>query len=86
MKQPEKKFRAGGMCATIWKNEVQTKEGQTAEYRTVSFERSYKDKDGSWKTTNSLKMNDLPKAAVVLSKAYEFIVLKEQVSAEPAEA
>ena len=70
---PEKKFRAGAISATVWKNK-----GQNGEYSTTSIERCYKDKEDNWQTTNSLRVNDLPKACVVLQKAYEFIVLNEQ--------
>ena len=35
----------------------------------------YKDKKGEWQTTSSLRTNDLTKAAAVLNKAYEYIVL-----------
>ncbi len=73
---PEMKFRAGAICATVWKNAGITKEGQPTEYRTVSFERGYKDRDGEWKSTSSLRVNDLPRAALVLQKAYEYIALK----------
>ena len=49
------------------------------EYRTVSFQRSYKDKkDDTWKTTSSLRLHDLPKATLVLQKAYEYLVMREQ--------
>ena len=72
---PEKKFRAGAVTATIWKN---TSNDGEAEFNTISFERSYKDKNDEWQTTNSLRINDLPKAKLVLEKAYEFLVLKEQ--------
>jgi hypothetical protein len=75
---PMKKFRAGPICATVWNNHAKEGEG---EYKTVSFERSYKDKDGAWKTTSSLRMNDLPKAALVLQKAYEFLALGEEAEA-----
>jgi len=71
---PEKKFRAGAISATVWKNTGQTKEGNETEYKTVSFERSYKDKNDEWKKTSSLRLNDLPKAAAVLSKAYEYLI------------
>lgn len=71
---PLKKFRAGPVVATVWNN--QTKDGES-EYKTVSFERSYKDQEGNWKTTNSLRTNDLPKASLVLQKAYEYIALAE---------
>src|SRR3989338_214579 len=70
---PEKKIRIGAITATIWRNESKSKEGETYTYRTVSFGRSYKDKSGIWQSTNSLRINDLPKASLVLSKAYEFL-------------
>lgn len=75
---PEKKFRASPVTATIWANEVQTKEGETRLFRTISLERSYKDKDGVWKSTNSLRTSDLPKAVLVLNKAYEYISIREE--------
>jgi len=83
--KPEKKFRAGGVAATVWKNEAVDDQGQPREYRTIAFEKSYKDKQGAWKTTNSLNSNDLPKAIVVLSKAYEYLTLKgEMIEVEAA--
>ncbi len=76
---PEKKFRAGAICATIWRNTIKTKDGRDTEVRSVSFERSYKDKEtDEWKTSSSLRTMDLPKAVVVLNKAYEYIVLNSQ--------
>lgn len=77
---PEKKFRAGPITATVWKNQVQTADGEEREFRTVSFDRSYKDKTGNWKNTNSLRVNDLPKAQMVLGKAYEYLALVEHDS------
>ena len=74
--KPEKKFRAGGVSVTIWNNPSSAGEQQT--YKTVTFERSYKDKDSAWKTTHSLRVNDLPKAQVILGKAYEYLVIGEQ--------
>lgn len=74
---PEKRFRASPVTATIWTNEVATKDGEVAMFRTVSLERSYKDKEGRWQNTHSLRATDLPKAILVLQKAYEHISLKE---------
>lgn len=71
---PERKFRAGGVAATIWQNNI-VKDGHEATYRTVSLERSYKDKNNQWQSTSSLRVNDLPRAALVLNKAYEYIAL-----------
>ncbi|MBW2992419.1 hypothetical protein KY345_04345 [Candidatus Woesearchaeota archaeon] len=74
---PEMKFRAGAISATVWQNKGQNKEGQPTEYRTISLERGYKDKNGEWKSTNSFRINDLPRASLVLNEAYRYIVLKE---------
>ena len=71
---PEKKIRAGGISCTIWSNK--TKVGE-AEYKTITFERSYKDAEGTWQTTNGLRVNDLPKAELVLRKAFEYCQLGE---------
>ncbi len=78
MTQPEKKFSAGAVIATVWQNQGTTKEGQAVGYKTVSLQRRYKDKDGNWKNASSFRITDLPKAALVLQKAYEFSVLKER--------
>ena len=74
---PEKKFRAGAIVATRWKNNVE-KEGKTFEFKTVSLERNYKDKNDEWQSTSNLRLNDVPKAVLVLNKAYEYLALKEQ--------
>ena len=69
--QPEKKFRAGAVSATIWKNQ-----GEKGSYNTISLERGYKDKEGKWQKANSLRLNDLPRAAVVLEEAYKYLVMR----------
>ena len=74
---PEKKFRAGAVAATVWRN-TGVRDGQAVEFRTISLNRGYKDKNGEWQNTGSLRLNDLPRAAVVLQKAYEHLVLTEQ--------
>ena len=76
---PEKKFSTGAISATIWKNNgVSKRTGEETEYRTVTLQRRYRDKDGIWQTSNSLRVNDLPKASLVLNKAYEYISLIDQ--------
>jgi len=67
-RMPLKKFRAGAISATIWIED---------NLKTINLERSYTDKDGAWKFTNELRIGDLPKAQLVLSKAYEFLVYRE---------
>ncbi|MCX6710444.1 MAG: hypothetical protein NTV63_05870 [Candidatus Woesearchaeota archaeon] len=74
---PEKKFRAGAISATIWKNKTQQKGNGPSEYRTISLERVYKDKEGTWQNTRSLRILDIPKALLVLNKAYEYLVISD---------
>ena len=78
---PQKKFKAGAVEANIWLNEG-TKEGSPVQFQTISLHRSYKDKTGEWKTTHSLRTSDLPKAILVLNKAYEHVALKDDAIAE----
>ncbi len=73
MSSPIKKFSVGGVQVAVWEN--QSKEGN--QFYTVSLDRRYKDKDDEWKSSNSFKKNDLPKAVLALQKAYEFLALKE---------
>ena len=79
---PEKKFRAGVVSATIWQNKGVGGDGKSITYRTVSFQRSYKDRNGTWQNANSLRINDLPRASVVLQKAYEYIIMNGQGQSE----
>src|SRR3989338_7876969 len=72
---PEKKFSTVVVSATIWKNNGVSRAGQPTEFRTITLQRRY-NKEGEWKSTNSLRINDLPKASLVLQKAYEYIVLR----------
>lgn len=71
MSKPIKKFRAGAVSAAVWENQ-----GEKGSYATISLQRSYKDKE-EWKNTSSLRVNDLPKAMLVLNRAFAYLVLKE---------
>jgi hypothetical protein len=73
--RPEKKFSTGAISAAVWRNNG-VQDGQVTEYRSVTLQRSFKDKAGKWQTTTSLRVNDLPKAALVLSEAYKFLVMR----------
>ena len=72
MSQPEITFRHGPCSASVFSNEYERGE-EKFTVRSVAFQRRYQDKDGNWQTTNSLKVNDIPKACLVLQKAYEFL-------------
>jgi len=76
---PEKKFIASPIAATIWANEAE-KDGKKLTFRTVQLDRVYKDKQGEWQHTNSLRVSDLPKASLVLNKAYEYLAMVDKES------
>ena len=73
--QPEAKFTAGAVSATIWNNPLPENKGT---FNTISLTRTYKDKAGNWQHTPTLRLNDLPKASVVLNKAYEHLLMRSQ--------
>lgn len=74
MGKPEISFKCGSCDAAVFENEITTG-GKTIKVKKVSFQKRYKDSDGEWKNTYSLDVNDIPKAILALSKAYEYIVL-----------
>jgi len=77
MSKPEKRFQSGGIEASIFENEIQHN-GRTTKIKKVAFQKRYKSSQG-WKTTYSLDINDIPKAILVLSKAYEHLVLNSDL-------
>ncbi len=74
--QPEKKFRAGAISATVWKN-TQEKDGKTYDFHSISLTRSYKDQSGAWKHAASFREQDLPKVKLVVGEAFKFLSLKD---------
>lgn len=71
-KSPIAKFSAGSIQVSVWQNE--TKEGNA--FHSVSIQKNYKVGE-QWKSTNSMKLNEIPKAILALQKAYEHLALKE---------
>ena len=81
--RPEKKFRAGTLSITVWKNSM-LKDGKQLDYRTISVGRSYK-KNGAWQNTvASVRVNDLPKLSLMLEEAYKYLIMQPHNSAVEA--
>ncbi len=74
---PETKFRAGTVTATVWSKMVDVNKKKVKFYN-VTFEKSYKDKDDEWQTTNSYGREDLVKLEIVNRKAMEYIFLTKE--------
>tara|TARA_Y100000310_G_scaffold336283_1_gene420394 strand:- start:2802 stop:3080 length:279 start_codon:yes stop_codon:yes gene_type:complete len=81
-KLPEKNFRAGAINVSVWNNEGTSKTGEAYAFKSISLERGYKDKDGNWKNTSSFKSADIPRLALALQKAYEFMVMSKGTNEE----
>jgi hypothetical protein len=76
MAQPEKRFKAGSCEAAVFENEI-TRDGNTITVKKVAIQKRYKTQDDEWKSTHSLDQNDIPKMMLALSKAYEYLTLRE---------
>ena len=79
--KPVEKVRVGAVSATIWKNEVK-KDNKTFVNFSVGISRSYKNKDGEWKETNSYTPSDLPKLGLAIVKAYDYVLTKGKEDSE----
>ncbi len=73
MSKPEKVFKAGAVRASVFVNSI-VRDGRPVSLRKVVIEVRYKDKAGQWQGTNSLSINDLPKAITALQQAYEYLL------------
>lgn len=82
MTKPVKKFRSGGVSAAVFENLVEVNGVQVKKF-SVQLQRTYRDKDGEFKHTNSFGDNDLPKLVLVAQRAYEFLTMKEEEEAYP---
>ena len=74
MEKPEEVFSAGAVHASVFVN-VRQVSGKATKIPSVSFQKRYLEND-VWKSTTSLNLNDLPKAMMVLMKAYEYLLSK----------
>jgi hypothetical protein len=74
MTKPETVFKIGAVRASVFRNIITSNAGKSIALAKVVVEVRYKDKSGQWQSTNSLSINDLPKAILALQKAYEYLM------------
>jgi hypothetical protein len=70
--QPDIVFKHGHCTAAVFSKEV-TKGDRTFRVSSVSFQKRYLDKNGEWQTSSYLDVNDIPKAVLVLQKAFDYL-------------
>jgi hypothetical protein len=73
MAKPVAKVKAGLISAALWENEI-TANGRKVTVLKASVQRRYKDKDGSWKSSQSFSRNEIPLAVYCLQKSFEKII------------
>jgi len=79
MTEPVKVFKLGAVQASIFNNKV-TKDGKEFTMPKVTIQVRFKNKDNEWAGTNSFSIHDLPKAIILLQKAYEEILFASKSS------
>ena len=72
MAAPEKNIKVGSIQIAIWANET-----DKGTFRSVTFDKSYKDGDKGWKKTTSFKPNDLALLQIGITKALEYLYIKD---------
>ena len=72
---PEVSIKCGACRASVFVKEIDRGGGVTGTVKNVSFQKRYLDANDKWQSTNSLNVNDIPKAILALQKAYEHIML-----------
>ena len=75
--KPIKTFRAGGVSVSIFRNTNKTKDGKEFTVDSITPQRTYMEGE-EYKHTTTMKVNDLPKLAMLSQKAYEFLTTKEE--------
>lgn len=78
---PVWKTAAGGVQLAVWRNPAPS----GGFFHTVTLDRRFKRKDGQWDSSASLRLNDIPKAILVLQKAYEKIATTDASAGEGPE-
>jgi hypothetical protein len=71
--KPIKKFNDRLLSVAVWKNKGTNSYGEETEFHTVSISRGYKDRNGEFKSTHSLRPDDLPAVRDLLTQAEDFL-------------
>jgi len=85
MSKPETVFKVGAVRAAVFRNTIE-KAGKSIPLPKVVIEVRYKDKTGQWQSTNSLCINDLPKAILALQKAFEYLTERKDTDQQKGPA
>ncbi|MFA6186459.1 MAG: hypothetical protein WC770_04500 [Phycisphaerae bacterium] len=65
--------KAGQVSSALFENEI-TVNGKRVTVLRATVQKRYKDKDGSWKSSNSFSKQELPLAIFCLEKCFEKMI------------
>ena len=69
--KPQWHLKAGVLDVACWKVIAKGQDGTDREFFTVTLQRSFKDKEGAWQHSQSLRRQDLLPATRLLEQAYD---------------
>ena len=76
------RIRCGSVGLSIFEN-ISQQNNEPALYYTVDISRSYRDREGNWKSTSSFYKSQLPQLIYVCQRALEFLEEVESESLAP---
>ena len=79
--KPETVFKVGAVRASVFQNTF-VRNGKEIPLPKVVLEVRYKDKTGQWKGTNSLSLNEIPKAILALQQAFQHLSTRKADDAD----
>ena len=71
--KPVAKFRAGAITCAVWENSI-TVNGQPEKILKATVSRRYRDRSGTWQTSQSFSRSEIPLAVFALQKAFELML------------
>jgi len=71
---PTHRVSAQGITATVWSNPAPN----GGQFLTITVDRSYKTKDGDWRTAKSFRLRDLPVVIMELEAVFRQFGMKEK--------
>ena len=78
MRKPKWRVKAGVLEAACWQATGKSADGSSRDFHTVTIQRVYKDKEGNWQYSQSLRRQDLLPMARLLEKAYDKLAANPQ--------
>ena len=77
-RQPDHEFRAGRVCAALWRQEIQRDDRTEVQWSTKIEKRYRDDASDSWKSTDYYYPSELSDLLIVTRHALDFIRLRER--------